>query len=360
MRNNLAILAFAGLLASAQTPSRKVDFPADSPVLLKSVDWGGSEVTPRGGAYFIDVHASLSLVNSSQRHVRSVTLVVVSQEVTPGGKGSFSVPSLDVAPGEVCPVTIDLRLLRPVGTRPEVQVRLDGVLFDDLSFFGPDTLHSRRTMTVWELEARRDRSYFKKLLEQAGGRDSLQKEMLESIGRQDRSQPGVQMVRGRATNTDPERELSFAFLQFPDAPVQPTTGLATITGNEAHAPRVDVRNRSERPVRYLEIGWIVKDGSGREFLAASLPADVDLAPGRSSHVVQDAGLRFPERTSIQSMTGFVSTVEFTDGSYWIPSRAALNDPKLRRVVAPSPEEQRLAQVYLKKGLIGLVEELKKF
>ena len=43
------------------------------------------------------------------------------------------------------------------------------------------------------------------------------------------------------------------------------------------------------------------------------------------------------------MTGFVSSVEFADGSYWLPSRSALNDPKLSRVISPSPEEQRLAQ-----------------
>jgi hypothetical protein len=30
------------------------------------------------------------------------------------------------------------------------------------------------------------------------------------------------------------------------------------------------------------------------------------------------------------------------------------------VIAPSPEEQRLLQIYRKKGLNGLIEELKKF
>jgi hypothetical protein len=363
MRSKIVAGLGIAVLAAAQTPSRKVDFPAESPLSLKSVDWGGSDSTTRGGAMFLDVHASLSLVNNSQRHVRSVTLAVVSQEVAPGGKGSVSVPSLDIGPGAVFPVAIDLRLLRPVGARnsgPEVEVRLDGVLFDDLSFFGPDQLHSRRSMTVWELEARRDRTYFKKVLEQAG-RDTLQKEMQDSLARQtDRQQPGVQMVRGRATNADPERELSFAFLEVPDAPIKPTTGMARIAGNEAHGPRMEVLNRSERPIRYLEMGWVVKDGTGREFLAASMPADVNLAPGRSGQVIPDFGLRLPERTSIQSMTGFVSTVEFADGSYWIPSRTTLNDAKLRRIAAPSPEEQRLTQIYLKKGLVGLVDELKKF
>ncbi len=362
MRSKAALFALAALTAGAQSPSIKIDLPADSPVTLVSVDSGGSDSTARGGAFFVDVHAALQLRNSSQRRVRAITLSVLSQEVTPGGKGSVSVPSLDVAPGEVFPLGIDLRLLRPIGSASgtAVEVKLDGLLFDDLSFYGADKLHSRRTLTVWELEARRDRQYFKKVLETAG-REALQNDIIDSVNRQaDRPQPGVQMVRGRASNADPERELSFAFLHLPDAPIDPTSGMAHIAGNEARAPRVEVHNRSERAVNYLEIGWIVKDQQGREFLAGSMPADVNLLPGRSSQVIQDGGLRFPERTAIQSMTGFVSAVGYGDGSYWIPSRTALNDSKLRRLVAPSPEEQRLSQIYLKKGLAGLVEELKKF
>ncbi|MGH9559800.1 MAG: hypothetical protein ACRD30_11220 [Bryobacteraceae bacterium] len=349
--------------ASAQTPGWKIDLPADSPVTVVSADWGGSNASARGGAFLMDVHGALSFRNSSQRRIRAITLAVLAQEVTPGGKGSVSIPSLDVAPGETFPVRIDMPLLRPIGTGsngPGVEVKLDGVLFDDLSFYGPDKLHSRRTMTVWELEARRDRQYFKKLLEQAGNR-GLQKAMLDSLARQaDRPQPGVQMVRGRATNADAGRVVNFAFLEMPGAPVEPVSGLAEIAGNEAYAPRVEVRNRSARPVRHLEIGWVVKDAQGREFLAASLPADVDLAPGRAGLVSEDAGVRFPGRTSIQSMSGFVSSVEFGDGSFWIPSRSLLNDVRLSRVIAPSPEEQRLSQIYLKKGLAGLTEELKKF
>jgi hypothetical protein len=354
--------------AFSQSPQKvnlKFDLPADAPVAMLKADWGDSKATPRGGLYFVDVRASLSFRNTSQHRIRAVTLAVLSQEVTPGGKGSVSVPSLDVAPNETFPVNIDLHLVRPLapmGEGPAAEVRLDGILFSDLNFYGPDMLHSRRTLTVWELEARRDRQYFKKMLETAGGK-GLQDVMIDCVARQSQSDPppgGVQVVRARATNLDPEREVSFAFLHFPGAPVDAGAGMVKIAGNEAHAPRVQVTNRSPRPIRYLEIAWIAKDQGGREFLAASMPADVSLAPGKSVQVAEDASMVFNSRTTIQGMTGLVSSVGFADGSYWIPERATLNDPKLHRVTSPSPEEQRLTQLYMKRGLNGLIEELKKF
>jgi hypothetical protein len=361
MRSSVVTFALASSFVMAQTPERKIAFPADSPIVAVSSDWSETRATPRGGAYVLDVHAVLSLRNTSQRRIRGVTLAVQAQEVTPGGKGSVSVPSLDVAPGESFPLHIDLPLLCPLGAGgPMVEVKLDGVLFDDLTFYGSDRLHSKRTMTVWELEARRDRKYFKTLLETAGN-DGLQREILGDLERQrDRPSTGVQMVRGRSTNTDPEHEVQFAFLHMPDSPVNPTGGTARIAGNEARAPHIDIQNRSLRAVSHLEMGWIVKDQQGREFLAASIPSDVNIAPGKAGAVTQDSTLRFSERTQINGMTGFVSNVEYTDGSYWIPTRGELNDPKLRALLPPSPEEQRLLRIYVKKGLNGLVEELKKF
>ncbi len=297
MRSRLIAALFSGaLLAGAQgfgqqgfgqqsfgqqSLDHRIDLPHDSPVSLVGDEWGGSAANVRGGAFVLDVRVSLSLRNSSQRRIHGITLAVLAQETAPGGKGSISVPSLDVAPGESFSVRGDLHLLRPIGagSRPLVEVELDGVLFEDLTFYGPDKLHSRRTMMVWELEERRDRRYFKTLLEQAG-REGLQKELVASLSRDaDRPQFNVQTVRGRATNADPEHDVQFAFLRFPEAP---------------------------------------------------------------------------------GMTGFISSVEFMDGSFWIPSRLELDDPTLRRVVAPSPEEQRLVQIYRKKGLNAVIEELKKF
>lgn len=342
-------------------PNVKVDLPKDSPVGLLSYDPTGSAASTRGGVYIVDVRAQLSLRNSSQRRIRGISFAVYAPEV--GGKGSVSVPSLNVGPGETFTIRVENHLVRPLvsgGGGPSVEVKLDGVFFDDLGFYGPDTLDLQRSMMRWELEARRDRKYFKSVLETAGT-EGLRKEMLASLAQQsDRRIPGVQMVRGRATNAEPEREVQFAFVSIPGAPVEALDGTVRISDSAARAPRFSVRNRSNRPVEHLEIGWIVRDRQGNEFFAASLPADLKLAPSQTGEIREDAALRFEQPVAIQSVRGYISSVEFAGGGQWIPSRTDLSDGHLRGVAPPSPEELRLLQIYNRKGLDALIEELKKF
>src|ERR1700693_4458151 len=142
------ILFSAAMVCGQDAPldphsSIKINLPPDSPVALMGTNVGESRATPRGGAMVVDLHMGLSLRNASSEHIRGVTLLVTTQEVTPGGKASVAVPSLNVAPGQVFPVRIDLRLLRPLqaGGGPLVQVSLDGVLFDSFHFYGPNRLN---------------------------------------------------------------------------------------------------------------------------------------------------------------------------------------------------------------------------
>lgn len=351
----------------------KINVPADSPVTLVSTSMGESRAMPRGAALVLDLHMSLTLRNSSPNRIHGVALRVVSQEVTVGGKASVSVPSLNVGPGEAFPVRIDLQLMRPtqVAGGPLVQVDLDGVLFQDFSFYGPDRLNSRRSMTAWEMEAQRDREHFKRVLAQFGPQ-GLQQEMLSSLTRQsERPQLDVRVVRRRAVSgagaaVNAAQTAQFAFVNFPDSPVEPLDGWAELSGNEAQSPRIQVRNRSNKPVKYVELAWLVSDEKGRQYVAASLPAsdpDLYLPPGRTARVLQDTELRFSlhsEPVNIRKMTGFVSQVEFTDGKVWIPNRQNLENAALLTVLAPSAEEQRLSDLYRKKGLQALVDELHKF
>lgn len=371
------MLLGAATLAAQDIPlqggSIKINFPGDSPVLFSGTVTDQSRATARGAAMAIDLHLALMLRNvSPNRNISGVTLRVVTQEVALGGKGSVAYPSLHVAPGESFPVRIDMQLMRPTQAvgGPLVEVNLDGVLFGDLSFYGPDRLNSRRTMTAWEMESQRDREYFKRILAQSGA-EGLRTAVLASLSRQaERPRLDVRVQRGPAVTSAAipasERTEQFAFLQFPDSPVQATDGSALIAGNEARAPRVNVRNDSNRIVRYVEIDWLVSDPAGRQYMAASLPASdpgLILRPGQTARVLGDTALKFSREgkpVNVRSMAGFVSQVEFADGRIWVPSRQSLENAALLRVLAPSAEEQRLADLYRRQGIDALVSELKKY
>jgi hypothetical protein len=362
-----SILLFAAVGAMAQAPARsslKVNLPPDSPVALLAADWGESTASERGSALVLNLHTSLSLRNTSGHRIRGISWMVQSQEVTPGGRASVTKVSLDVASGETFPVRVDLRLLRPLGpgagSGPLVELSLDGVLFEDLTFYGPNRLDSRRVMTAHELEAQRDRKYFLHVL-QAQGAEGVRKECLASLARQaETPRLDVQLARGRTTAQDPERAVQFAFLHFPGAPVDLVAGMAHVSGAEARAPRLEVSNASNREVRYIEIGWMLRDARGREFAAGSVPARTSLAAGKRTEVLEQAWLKFSDpaggAVKIEGMTGFVSQVEFADGSVWIPGR----DGAGQRALAPSAEEQRLTNIYRKRGLAALMAELKRF
>lgn len=374
----LAAVALFGAVAAvaqdAPLPSGSVhlNLGKDSPVAVISMASDQSRATMRGAAMVLDLHIGLTLKNGGAGRMRGITLRVVSQEVAMGGKGSVTIPSLNVAPGEVFPVRIDMQLVRPSQAPggPLVSVDLDGVLFDNLSFFGPDRLNSRRFLTASELEAQRDREHFKRVLAQ-GGRDALQQQMLGSLKRQSELQPLTVKVRrgGPVVSTaavGSEHLAEFAFLQLPDSPVEPVQGWAAIAGNEARAPRIEVRNKSPKPVKYVELGWIVSDSVGRQYMAGSLPspdANLYLPPGQTARILQESSLNFSSNgrpVSVRQMTGFVNQVEFADGKVWVPNRQMLDNPVLQKVLAPSSEELRLSNIYLRKGLDGLLEELKKF
>ena len=353
--------------------SIKIDLPPDSPLnLISTTD--NSRATSRGGAIVLDLHMGLTLRNSGARHIRGVTLLITAQEFAPGGKGSVARPSIDVPPGENFTLP-DRHPTGPSGAGHRgatlVRVQLDGVLFDDLSFYGPNKLSSQRAMTFWEVEAQRDRTYFKQTL-QARGQAGLQQDILASIARQaDPSATGRFPLAATAARLAPlspatDHMAQFAFLNLPGAPVQPIEGWAAISGNEARSPQIEVVNNSGKPVRYVEIGWLVKDKQGREYLAGSVPASESamvLPAGQRTRLQQDTALKFSRAgrpIEIEGMTAYVSQVEFADGHVWVPSRRDLDSSPLLRVTAPSPEEQRLADIYAKKGLPALVAELNRY
>jgi hypothetical protein len=347
-----------------------VQFPHDSPVVSLGYDTHSSTVTTRGTSMVIDLHASLVLRNDGTKPLCGLTLRVEAQDLTPHGTGSVTKPSLFVLPGEEFPVKVDLKLVRPISTsRSEsavVQVVLDCALFSDLKAYGPDRLNSLRTLMVYELEARRDRQFLLRLLD--GGQLAELREEL-NFGIQDffPRQLGLELLRGPRATGVREQELAVSPVNFPKAPVQPLSGAARVAGNEVRAPHVDVRNFSKQHVLSVAMGWIVRDERGTDFVAGALTSHSPIGPVQTSSISESGTLRFSRPTGepmvIDRLMAFVSDVQFADGSLWIPSRddidAATQDQTLRRELATSPEEQRLASIYRRDGMGGLKRELKR-
>ncbi len=372
------LLGAASLLAQdapLASSSIRIDLPEDSPVAVMRTDTGTSRTAARGAALVLDLNLSLTLKNISSNRIHGVTLRVVSQEVAMGGVGSVFQPGLNVGPGEAFPVHISTKLMRPMQMSggPLLQVNLDGVLFQDLSFYGPDKLHSRRVMTASEMESQRDRMALKRLLAQ-GGSPALKEAVLKILARLE-ALPQIQgrIVRGRTvTNAGlaaiaPERQEQFAFLQFPDGPIQLLRGSALISGSDARTPSIEVANLTDKPVKYVELGWVLTDSNGSSYLAGSLPTSdpaFSLAARGTGKVSQENTLEFStggKPLSIHKVTGFVNQVEFADGKVWVPTRQNMeSNPLLLQVMEPSVEEERLANLYVTKGLPALVEELKKY
>jgi hypothetical protein len=371
----LALLAWAFVSAgSARADEGRlldVNFPNDSPVLPVNMSLMRPTTTRlRGTSMVLSLHASLLLRNTGKKQISGLTLLVQAQDLTPSGRGSVSVPSLRVQPGELFPVHIDMEVTRPLNTSKPggamVQVSLDCALFSDLTFYGPDRVNTRLALTVYELQARRDRQYLASLLE-AKHLAELREEL--NFGLQDVSlaQLGLELLREPLAQSLPARPVSVNPVAFRSAPVRPLGGDARVSDNEVRSPRVEVRNTSQKSVRSFEMGWIVRDERGRDYVAGSVPSSLALGPVESGRMVEPGSLRFSHGTGqplhIGGLLAFVSDVEFSDGKVWIPSRfdiqEATSDPVLRRALASSPEEQRLAEVYRRKGMSGLEEELKR-
>lgn len=373
IQRSLSLLAFLLLWRVPAFPDEgkwlDVDFPRDSPVLPVSFSLRPTTARIAGSSMALDLHASLLLRNTSTHVLSGLTLRVEAQDLTPSGRGAVTVPTLEAQPGETFPVRIDLELRRPFSFAQTesaiVRVSLDCALFADLAFYGPDQLRSRRSLTVYEMQGRRDRQYLTKLLK-AGRIADIREELNFGLEDMYPAHMGFELLRA-PSNGLREQQVAVQMMPFPSAPVQALNGLAQVAGNEVRDPHVEVRNSSAKTVRSVDVGWVVRDSRGKEFMAGFLPAPVDLAPIQSGMAASGGVLRFSRATSqglsIASLMAFVSDVEFADGKLWIPTRTdiaeAAPDPVLRRALTNSPEQQRLAMIYRRRGIAGLAEELKK-
>ncbi|MCB1021971.1 MAG: hypothetical protein KDC27_18705 [Acidobacteria bacterium] len=371
----LALLA-VGAAAQAQVapwqdPAQAIAFETapETGLTVAATDLSQTRIYPRGTLAVIDLRCRLTLENRGAKPVRSVTLAVESQQNAAGGRASVAAPSLHAARGETFSVSLNLRLVRPLpgAAGPLVAVSVDGVLHDDMTFAGPNRLESQRKLTLLEAEARRDRERLRLALGQ--GRNNLQQAALAILERQS-EQPKLQArlagggrTVARAANTD-ATTVQLAMLDVAGAPLELVSGEAVVSDASASAPMIALRNRSSKPVRYYELGWVVADREGRRYSAGVLPSTGGpLSPGASGQLPGGRTFEFQQDgkpLAIGGMSGYVRQVEFADGSVWTPSLAALESSGVRGVEPVSAEEQRLAELYRQKGLAALIAELEKF
>ncbi|MBG99478.1 MAG: hypothetical protein CMN58_03915 [Solibacterales bacterium] len=379
----IVVVILLVLLATAASPgvswadSPQVRFMETAGVSasLVSVDSSETVIQPRGGVLVIDLRATVRIRNDGTSPIRGISLGVWAGETTLGSKASVAVPGLHIKPGELFPLRLALRLLRPLPAPKEniVLVEVDGLLFDSFRFQGPDRLDSKRRLTVWTMQADRDRGAMREVLA-TGGPEKLREQVLARLVAQQQRPRLEARSLGRSVSTSvrnlAERRLTLAFSDIPESPVGALTGSAFVAGRTARAPEVTVENRSSKAVQYFELGWVIDDSLGRRYAAGSLPAPsspIRLAPGQS--IVTSADRRFSfwpvdEGAShnflVKGIRGFITQVQFEDGSLWIPSRKDLRQANLLELLPASPEEQRLTNLYRRRGLDGLIEELGRY
>lgn len=367
----LATSAATAQSQSGDSAAVRVEIPADIPLQVLSVDFENSDFQPRGGALVIELEGSIQFRHEGGSVVRAITLAVVAHRRLLGGRAVVAVPSLHVARGETFQVHLSLRIARPlpVPPGPVVQISPDAVLFDTLAAAGPDRLDSVRKMTIRELEARRDREYFLGQLG-GGGLQALVSAMQASLRRQ-AARPRLEVrfagdgPATAATEADP-RELQLAFVQEGGEPLLLEQGSALIIGLISDAPRIRLRNVSAQPVRYFELGWLVRDNRGIVYSVGAAPVERAplLKPGE--YFETGASRRFAfrprwanEPPALVAMSAYLRSAQLDDGSVWIPSRSALAASELLDVVPVSSEEHRLTLLYRERGPAAVAAELRK-
>lgn len=204
-----------------------VEFPRDSPLGLVGYAVDESREHGRGLSQVVAVRSAVTLRNLGTKPIRGLTLLIEAQNLSPTGRGSVTLPSLNVQPGEAFPVRLDLELTRPATLEQPVsslvKISLDCVLFDDLSAYGANKLNGRRNLTVYELEARRDRRYYQQLLRD-GQTAQLREEMQFGLSDLRPPQLGLQLIQKSRPAQRGEQSVNVGTVVFPDAPVQPLSG----------------------------------------------------------------------------------------------------------------------------------------
>lgn len=369
-RRLLCVEALIGLLASAicgqNAPSLRLNLPNDTPVLLESFDVGTGAQHQRGfpGAGRFD--AALKLRNIASKTIVGIVFTINYDALGHLPAASVITTGLHVPPAAEFPLHMSLQTAQ--GTRmalnspASLNVSLDCVLFSDLSFYGSDPLHERDNLIVYELQARRERSYVGELIK-ADRLPEVREELNFGLPPEPpawvltlAAEPKV--VRGKTLTLQPLVE---------DSPVQMSSGTIQVNGGRFWGPEFEVHVRATPVVpSSVDVALIIADQRGREAVAAILPFTLNGAKGESTvrcSLAGEASALDSVPVLIRKCYAFISDIKFVDGSVWIPGRADLekaSDGSLLSALASCPERQRLADVFRRGGIEAVMSDLKQF
>jgi hypothetical protein len=291
----------------------------------------------------------------------------VDTENSAAPHASISMPGLELRSGAIAQVPLNLELTRaPGGGRnagTSLTISLDGVLFTDGSAYGPDTLHTLRTLGIAESENKEERQYLTRLL-RAGRLPEIRQELNFGLPDAATSVSLAILPRSSAARSGTKR-IPLAALALANAPVE-ISGEMAVNSDGVVSPGLTVRNVSTKTILSANIALLVRDEQANEFIVANFPELTGLLPGKQTKIEETELIRLSRIKGpplvIRRVAALITAVEFANGSTWVPSRADIErttaNPELRRILSDSPERRRLAALFRRDGMNAVSAELK--
>jgi hypothetical protein len=348
-------------------PAVRVELGPKSPVLLQSLQFSPSAGS---GAFLRSSRLQVLLVlkNTATKTIVGWTFRVDTGSSALFAHASVSMPSLDLRTGEVVQVPVNVELARSAMARNPVSmlsISLDGVLFTDGSTYGPDSLHSLRTLNRAEAENRHERQYLTSLL-RAGRLADIRQEL--NFGLPDTPPSlSVSVLPTMPSGRSESRQITLTSLPMPNAPMEVLNGEATLLSDGLSAPTLVLRNASPKTILSASVAFLVRDEQANEFVAADLPEQTGILPGKETRIRESGFVRLSRTKGppleIRAVAVVITSIEFADGTLWVPARAEIDrvtaNPELRRILSDSPERQRLAGLFRRDGINAVTTELRK-
>lgn len=390
-----ALGAFAGESGQAPAPAQAVDasesidprsfihvdLPDDSPFEVVRLDYGSTRITRRESSLQLELNLALTLRNRSGKPVEGVALALGSLKET-GALGLSAISGIRLERGEVYTVPAKMQAdfrwperQTAGGPRPSsIGLRLDAVLFSDGTGYGPDVTRTLSAMRLTQAESSRERRFFEALYN-TGGMQRVIPALERWAGEASRAaaadaERAPRVVGGPAGQRarSAAQPITFRTIRFPGAPVEIVGAAARGFSMGIVDPSVEIRNVSGKRIADVQLTWLVRDARGVEYRVATLSESARPRPDQrfALNPGDHATLSYPSVIEIGATTlapvvsgkVYLRGVQYSDGSYWVPDRPALESAGLPTSITLSPEVIRLFHVYRARGAPSLLAEIR--